>query len=338
MKALVTGGGGFLGRRIVELLIGRGDDVAIVARGRYPEVEALGARGIQADLRDAKATAEAVKGFDAVFHVAAKAGYWGPEEEYRSINVDATRNVVEGMRQAGVRRLVYTSTPSVIGYDAEVENGGPEIPYPPTHESPYPRTKAEAERMVRAANGPDLSTVALRPHLIIGPGDNNLMPKIVTRAAGGALPMVGDGGNKVDLTYVDNAAWAHLDACDALAGAGAPCAGKAYFISNGEPVVLWTWLNGLLRDLGCPPVRKHVSHRLARFAGGAMELAWKVLPLPGEPRLTRFLASALARSHWYDMGPAKRDFGYSIRVPMQEGTARTVAWLRTALAGKLPAG
>ena len=328
MKALVTGGGGFLGLRIVELLRERGDEVRVVARNRYPSVEALGAESVAGDLRDAAAVVEAVRGMDVVYHVAAKAGYWGALDEYRSINVDGTRNVLEAAKQHGVRRLVYTSTPSVIGYAHEVENGARDLPYADRHESPYPETKAEAEQMVRAANGEGFATVSLRPHLIIGPGDNNLMPRIVTRAADGKLPMVGDGTNRVDLTYVDNAAWAHIDAADALTGPDVACAGKAYFISNGEPVVLWDWLNGLLRTLELPEVRKRVSLSLARGVGATMEFAWKALHLDGEPRLTRFLASALARSHWYDMGPAKEDFGYRIRVPMDEGTRRTAAFLR----------
>lgn len=328
MKALITGGGGFLGSRIAQLLLEQGHEVTVVARNLYPELEKAGARSVGCDLRDAERVMEVIRGYDVVHHVAAKAGYWGPLEEYRSINVDGTRNVLNACVRNGVGRLVYTSTPSVIGYDQEVENGGPGLPHAAKHESPYPETKAEAERLVLEANGSDVATIALRPHLIIGPGDNNLLPRIVRRAGEGKLPIVGDGTNRVDLTYIDNAAWAHVDAANALESPDSPCGGKAYFISNGEPVVLWDWLNDVLRQLGLPVVRKQVSLGAARTLGATLEFAYRVLPLSGEPRLTRFLASALARSHWYDMTPARTDFGYRVRVPMGEATARTVAWLR----------
>ena len=338
LKTLITGGGGFLGSRLAELLLEEGHDVTVIARNVYPALEKAGAKSIACDLCDGPRVRETIKDVDVVFHVAAKAGYWGPLASYRGVNVDGTRNVIDACRANGVGRLVYTSTPSVIGYAQEVENGSPELPYADRHESPYPETKAEAERMVREANGPELATVSLRPHLIIGPGDNNLMPRIVRRAADGKLPIVGDGSNRVDLTYVDNAAWAHIDAAHGLTSPTAKCAGKAYFISNGEPVVLWDWLNGLLRDLGLPEVRKRVSLTTARVVGTTLELAWNTFHLDGEPRLTRFLASALARSHWYDMKPAQEDFNYRVRVPMAEGTRRTADWLREHVIEASPAG
>ncbi|MEZ4238321.1 MAG: NAD-dependent epimerase/dehydratase family protein [Myxococcota bacterium] len=324
---LVTGGGGFLGRRVVELLLERGDEVRFVARGTYPEVEALGAVGRQVDLRDAKSVRDAVRGVDVVHHVAGKAGAWGPAEEYASINVDGTRNVIAACKAEGVGRLVYTSTPSVIGYAHDAE-GIEEAPYPARWESAYGETKARAERAVLAANGEGLRTVSLRPHLVIGPRDTNLVPRVIERAKAGSLRIVGDGTNKVDLTYVDNAAGAHLDAADALRDPSAPCAGRAYFISNDEPVVLWDWVNDVLQQLGLPPVTKKVSMRTAAGLGAVMEFGHKLLG--GEPRMTRFMAVAMARSHWYSMAPAKRDLGYRIRVPLAEGTARTVAWLREA--------
>lgn len=330
MKVLVTGGGGFLGRRIVELLVERGDDVTFLARGRYPEVEALGARGLQVDLCDAAAVAAAVHGQDAIVHVAAKAGFYGPVEEYRRINVDGTRNLLDAAEQHDVRKLVYTSTPSVVGYAHDHENAGQDTPYAEEHWSPYPATKADAEQMVLAANSEHIATVALRPHLIFGPRDNNLMPRVVQRAKTGKLPIIGDGQNVVDMTYVDNAAWAHLDALDALVDHTAPHAGKAYFISNDEPVELWPWLNGFFADLGVPPAKRRVSLKLASMLGNAMEFAWNTLPLKGEPRMTKFLAAGLAQSHWYDMGPAKRDFGYHARVSMEDGKAATVKWFQDA--------
>jgi nucleoside-diphosphate-sugar epimerase len=323
--ALVTGGGGFLGRRVVELLLERGDQVRFLARGRYPEVESLGARGFQVDLRDKDKLAEVVRGVDVVHHVASKAGYWGSRDEYYTINVEGTKNLLEACQAAGTPRLVYTSTPSVIGYEHDAE-GIEAAPYPPRWESVYGETKALAEQLVLGAQG--LLAVSLRPHLVIGPRDNNLLPRVVERARQGRLMIVGDGQNKVDLTYVDNAAWAHLDAADALHRPSPACAGKAYFISNDEPVKLWDWVNVFLPRVGAPPVTRKIGLGAASGLGGMMELAYRVLPLSGEPRMTRFLAAALARSHWYSMEPAKRDLGYQIRVPLQEGTDRTVAWFQ----------
>jgi len=327
MKALVTGGGGFLGRRIVELLLEAGHEVRFLARQRYLDVEALGAAGWTVDLRDRERLGAAMAGIDVVFHVAGKAGYWGEREEYVSINTDGTRNVLEAARAADVARLVYTSTPSVIGYEGDAQ-GIAEAPFAASHLSYYAESKTEAERLVLAANGPGLATVALRPHLIFGPRDNHLLPRVVARARAGRLVMVGDGENRVDLTYVDNAAWAHLDAARALTGPEAPCAGRAYFISNGDPVYLWRWLNELLPRVDAPPVTRKISFSTATRVGGGVEWLWRALSLSGEPPVTRFLAAALARSHWYDMGPAEREIGYRVRVPMAEGTDRTVAWFR----------
>ena len=339
MRAVVTGGGGFLGRRIVEFLRARGDEVRLLARQRYPAVESLGATGIQADIRDTAAVRAAIERADVVFHVAGKTGYWGSREEFWSINVDGTRSVLQAVQAGGVRRLVYTSTPSVVGYARDVENGRPDLPYAAAHESAYAESKGAAEQLVLAANGAGVATVALRPHLIIGPGDNNLMPPVVRRAARGQLRVIGDGSNRVDLTYVDNAAWAHLDASDALTGQDAICAGRSYFISNGQPVLLWEWLNQLLRDLELPAVTRSLSFRTTRLAGTMTELLWKALRVGREPPITRFLASALARSHWYDMEPASRDLGYRVRVSMEEATRRTVQWLREAVLGaNLPSG
>ncbi len=342
-RVLVTGGGGFLGRRIVELHLDRGDDVEILARRRYPEVEALGARGHVADLVDATRLPALFAGKDVVHHVAGRAGYWGPRAEFVAGNVTATGHVVAACRDASVARLVYTSTPSVVGYARDAK-GIANAPYPSRWESIYGETKARAEQLVLAANGAAianggrLATVALRPHLVIGPRDPHLLPRVLKRARAGTLTAIGSRRNVVDLTYVDNAAYAHLDAADALDGPGAACAGRPYFVSNAEPVALWDWLDDLLRALDLPPVRRRVPLAVASAAGALLESAYRVLRLPGEPRLTRFLAAALSRSHWYDPEPARRDLGYVPRVPLAEGTRRTVEWFRSeAPAASLPA-
>lgn len=327
MTALVTGGGGFLGRRIVELLLSQGRSVRFLARGSYPEVESLGAKGLQVDIRDGDALKAAMDGVTTVFHVAAKAGVWGPREDYHSINVDGTRNLLDAAEAAGVERFVYTSTPSVVSYESDIENGPQTLPYARSYKSFYPETKAEAERMVLKANSRHVATVSLRPHLIFGPGDTNLLPRFLEAALKGRLRIIGDGTNKVDFTYIDNAAWAHLDAEKALTGPDAACAGKAYFISNDEPVPLWGWFNELLGELDVPPIEKQIGHGTARFLFGAIEGLHRVLPL-GEPTVTGFLADAMATSHWFDQAPAKQDLGYTIRVSMEDAMEPTAAYLK----------
>jgi nucleoside-diphosphate-sugar epimerase len=328
IQNLVTGGGGFLGRYIVEQLLARGDDVTVFARGAYPELEALGARVVRGDLQDAEAVKRACAGMDVVFHVAAKAGMWGLWDEFYGVNVTGTQNVIAACRANGVPKLINTSSPSVI-FDGEPHEGVDEAyPYPTHYESPYPHTKAIAEQDVIAAHSPGLLTVSLRPHLIIGPRDNHLLPGLLTRAKTGLLPQVGDGANKVDLTDVEDAARAHLLAADALAP-GSPLDGpsghgRVYFISQGEPVNLWSWIRALLRDLSLPEPRLTLSLKTARAAGALLEKLHTALHRPGEPRLTRFIASELAQSHYYDISAARRDFGYVPQRTMAEVTARVV--------------
>jgi 2-alkyl-3-oxoalkanoate reductase len=327
MKALVTGGGGFLGRYIVERLVARGDVVRALARQRYPEIEALGVETIQADVRDRAALVRAASGTDVVFHVAALTLPWGPWADFYRTNVEGTDNVIEACRANGVGRLVYTSTPSVVFADGDLVNANETLPYPTHYRAHYPATKAIAERHVLAANGRDgLWTVALRPHLVWGPRDKELIPRIVRRARAGRIVIVGDGRNKVDITYVDNAADAHLLAADAL-GPRSPVGGQAYFISQGEPVVLWDFVNDLLERLGLPRIRRSIPYPVARGLGALIEIAHTVLGLAGEPFMTRFLAAQLAHSHYFSIDKARRDFGYRPRVSTAEGLERLIASL-----------
>lgn len=324
--ALVTGGGGFLGRYIVEQLISRGDRVTAFSRGSYPELGALGARLIRGDVRDLQALTDACRGADIVYHVAAKAGLWGRREDFYASNVTGTKNVIAACHSSGVTKLVYTSSPSVV-FDGTDQQGIDEsTPYPSTYESPYPETKALGEQAVLAANSAALATVSLRPHLIFGPRDNHLLPSLIARARQGRVPQVGDGTNKVDLTYVEDAARAHLLAADALTPAS-PAAGRAYFISQDEPIVLWSWIGEFLARLDLPPIRLKIPLRLARGVGAILVGLYRVLKLHGEPPLTPFLASELAQNHYYDITRAKQDLGYHPHFTMAEATDRTVAAL-----------
>ena len=326
MRILVTGGGGFLGQVLCRGLVERGYQVLSFNRGQYPALAALGVGQIQGDLADANAVSHAVAGVDAVFHNAAKAGAWGSYDSYFQANVVGTRNVIAACQQHGVGRLVYTSTPSVTHRATHpVEGlGADEVPYGEDFQAPYAATKTIAEQEVLAANSPALATVALRPRLIWGPGDAQLVPRLADRARQGRLRIVGDGQNKVDTTYIDNAAQAHFDAFAHLAP-DAACAGKAYFISNGEPLEMEVLLNKLLAAAGAPAVHKRISFKTAYRIGAICEKAWPWLRLPGEPPLTRFLAEQLCTPHWYSMEPARRDFGYVPQVDIEEGLRRLAA-------------
>lgn len=334
MRCLVTGGGGFLGRALAEMLANRGDTVRVLARNKYAELDRLGIESIQGDIRDMDAVSKACMGCDAVFHAAAIPGIWGDESLYRAINVDGTRNMLEAARRRGVAKFVYTSSPSVV-FDMKDESGINEsTPYPQQFFNPYSKTKAEAEKMALEQNGRDgVLVCAIRPHLLYGPRDNHLIPRLLDRARLGKLRIVGAGANKVDLTYVDNAAFAHILACDAMAPGRV--AGKAYFISDDAPVVLWDWINALLKQLNIPPVTKRLSQKSALRVGSLLETAHSLLRLKGEPRMTRFLAMALSCSHHYDISAAKREFRYAPTVAPAEALRRTVEYFKTqpALAG-----
>ena len=330
MKILVTGGGGFLGQALCRGLVERGHQVISFNRGHYPVLAELGVGQVQGDLADGHALTHAADGVQAIFHNAAKAGAWGSYASYHSANVIGTQNVLEACCIHGIGKLVYTSTPSVTHRATHPVEGGTadDVPYGENFQAPYAETKTIAEKAVLAANGPDLATIALRPRLIWGPGDQQILPRLVERARTGRLRIVGDGGNKVDTTFIDNAAQAHLDAFDHLAP-GAACAGKAYFISNGEPWPMRDVLNGLLRAAGAPIVSKRLPFGVAYAVGVICEGLWSVLPLKGEPPMTRFLAEQLSTSHWYSMAPATRDFGYVPKVTMAEGLERLRVSIRS---------
>ena len=289
-------------------------------------------RFVRASLDETAALHAACAGVETVFHVAAKVGVWGRHEDFFRTNVLGTRTLLEGCRAQGVRHFIHTSTPSVVYNGGDLRNADESLPLTTQCPSPYPVTKAMAEREVLAANSPKLRTVALRPHLIWGVGDPHLVPRLLARARAGRLRIVGDGRNVVDMVHVENAVDAHLLAESALISptplAWSAAAGKAYFISNGEPVVLWDWINELLRGLGEPPVTKHISLGAASALGAVCEVLWRVLPVRGEPSMTRFVAAELAKDHWFNIAAARRDLGYAPRVSMATGTAELIASLR----------
>lgn len=328
MKALVTGGGGFLGRHIVKQLLARGDEVAVFSRGAYPNLEAMGATVIRGDLQDSEAVNQACMGMDVVFHVAAKANPWGPWKSFYQTNVVGTQNVIDACRKQGIRKLIFTSTPSVIANGKSRSGVDESTPYPAHFEAHYPHTKAIAEQMVIEANGPDLLTVSLRPHIIFGPDDTQLVPRVLARARAGRLIQIGDGNNKVDLTYIDDAARAHLLAADALEE-GAPVAGSVYFISQDDPVNLWGWVNEVLTRLDIPPVKRRISLLVALVLAYVIEFIFRTFRLKGEPQLVPYVVNEMALDHYFDITRAKQDFGYEPLVSMEEAMRRTVEYFRS---------
>lgn len=332
MRAFVTGGGGFLGLAIVRELRARGDDVTSYSRRTHPEVEALGGRCVPGDLADTRTLREAMRGADVVFHTAAKAGVWGPAAEYERTNRGGTLNVLAAALENRVPRLVHTSSPSVCFDGKDHLDASNDLPLSTRFLAEYPRSKAQAEIAVLAANGRSgLSTCVLRPHLIVGPGDPHLLPRVVARARARRLVIVGNGRNSISITDVVNAAHAHVQAADRLAP-GVAHAGKAYFLGQSEPVELWKWLAAVLGRLGLPRPRLRVPLALAYAAGFACEGLWKLARRSSEPPMTRFLALQLARSHTYDLAPARRDFGYEELVSLDAATERIVADLRARFA------
>jgi nucleoside-diphosphate-sugar epimerase len=330
MKTLVTGGGGFIGRHIVEQLLARGDEVTVFARDHYPELAALGARLVRGDLVDGPALSRACAGMEIVFHVAAQASLWGAWPSFYQPNVIGSQNVIAACRSQGVAKLVFTSSPSVV-FSRYPHRGVDESqPYPDRFQSYYSHTKALAEQAVIQANGPELLTTALRPHVVWGPRDSQILPRLIDRAKSGKLIQVGDGRNKIDMTYIDDAARAHLLAADALSP-GSAVAGSVYFISQDDPVQPWAFINQILERLDIPPIKRRIPLGLARALGGLIEAPYRLFSLPGEPRLTRYLASQMALDHYYDISRAKRDFGYQPQVTMAEGLERTVAYFKEHL-------
>lgn len=315
MKVLVTGGGGFLGKRIVELLLEQGAEVRIFNRNRYPAIEALGVEGVVGDLTDYEAVRQACRGMDVVIHTAALADFWGKYETFYQVNVRGTKHIVEACVMENVSRLVYTSSPSVVIGNFDINGGDESLPYPTTWYTAYPQTKAEAEQYVLASNGRQLLngqtlyTCALRPHMIWGPEDNHIIPTTLDAVRRGKMKIVGTGENKIDITYVDNAAYAHLKVLEALGPQGA-ASGQAYFIGDEEPVAIWSWLNRLLAMLDMPQIHSAVSFKTAYYLGAIFEMIWRVFRLKGRPNMTRFVALQFSRNHWFSHEKAKRDFGY----------------------------
>jgi nucleoside-diphosphate-sugar epimerase len=341
----VLGGGGFLGRAIVRMLRARGDEVQVFGRHRYPEAEALGASCIVGDVRDPEAVVRACQGCHSVFHTIAICDIIRDKKLYHEVNVRGSANVLRACLENKVRCLVYTSTPSVVIAPRHIILGDESLPYLDRYLAPYPETKATAEKMILDAdnwemvpNSPQddrrelgednvtrLRSCAIRPHLIWGPDDPHILPQLFAYTREKRLRVIGDGRNQVSITYVDNAAHAHLLAADELAGQ-ARCAGKAYFVHDTEPVILWEWINSLLASLRLPLVTRRVSYRKAYAIATLCEYLATCLPFLSPAKMTRFVTNELAFSHSFSHERATRDFGYQPIVSPQQALEKVIAW------------
>jgi nucleoside-diphosphate-sugar epimerase len=327
MKALVTGGSGFLGGAIIRQLLEAGYSVRSFSRNRHRRIECLDIEIRQGDITSPEAVIEACEDCDIVFHVAAKVGMWGRYRDFYNVNVRGTDNIIQACRTTGVSRLIYTSTPSVVFDGTDMEGVDETMPYPSNWKVPYPRTKAIAEATILAANDTTFATAALRPHLIWGPGDTHLIPGILTRGRERRLFRIGSQSNLVDFTYIDNAAEAHILTARKL-WPGSEVAGKAFFISDGNPIPLWDFVNRVLKCAGLQPVNRWVNPRLAYGGAAFCEMLYRILATEEEPALTRFLVDEMVTAHWFDISLANRLLGYYPRISTEEGFERLSRWIR----------
>ncbi|MBT8059861.1 MAG: NAD-dependent epimerase/dehydratase family protein, partial [Gammaproteobacteria bacterium] len=282
-----------------------------------PDLEGIGVHVIQGDISDISQVEDAAAGIEAIVHTAGKAGIWGDPEDFRRVNVEGTAHVIDACREHRIPYLVHTSSPSVVHSGGDIGGGDESLPIAEHFNAPYPATKAEAEKLVIAANKDGLKTVALRPHLIWGPNDPHILPRLVAKARGGKLALPGPE-KIIDTVFVENAAQAHVQALQELT-ATARCAGKAYFVTNNEPMAQGEIIRRLLAALGVDVEIRAVPVGLAMAAGALCETAWKTLRLKSEPPVTRFSVEQLATAHWFDTSAAREDFGYEPRISIAEG-------------------
>jgi len=325
-RVLVTGGGGFLGQAIVKLLRKKAYEIRSFSRSTYPELENLQVEQVQGDISDANAVEQACKGMDLVFHVAAKTGVWGNYRSYFATNVIGTQNVIAACMARGISYLVHTSSPSVAYNENAVQGADESLPYPSNYLTNYQKTKFLAEQAVVQASSKTLKTIVLRPRLIWGPGENQMIPRIIARA--NRLVQVGENRNLIDTIYVDNAAEAHVLAAEKLQQNHA-LSGNIYFISQDQPIYCWEMINRILEAAGKSPVKRSIPAGLAYALGAVMEIIFKLLRLSGEPQMTRFLSRELSQSHYFNINAAKKDLGYVPRVSIDEGFERLKLWFES---------
>lgn len=318
MKVLVTGAGGFLGSHLVRALRARNIEVHTLGRNHYPRIEMEGVTQFKGDIRNREDIEAAIKDCEGVFHVAGKVGIWGRSSDFESINIDGTKNIIEVMKKRGIKKLVLTSSPSVAFGRDDLTGVDESTPYPSAYIADYPRTKSMAEKYALAAASDDFHVIGLRPHLIYGKEDLNLLPRVLARAREGKLRIIGSGKNKVDITHIDNAVHAHLCAWDALCK-GPLVNGKSYFVANEKPVELWGFINKVLEINKIPTVHKRVPLWFTYLLAAFFEKAYKLMDkYDSEPPLTRFSVLQMAKSHYFGHKAAEQEIGYHPIVSFEE--------------------
>ena len=321
MRVLVTGAGGFLGRAVVRRLNEAGHAVVALVHENTAGVDGVDRRS--GDIVNLDAMAQAVAGCDAVIHCAAHLTPFGRIDDYYDVNVRGTDNLLAACEIAGVRKFVFTSCAGVVLDRGDLNGVNETQRVPARAPTPYLATKAIAERHVLAANAADFATVALRPHLLWGPGESTLLPRLAALAKAGKLRLFGEAGKKIDTCYVDNAADAHVAALDRLEP-GSAIAGKAYFITQGEPASVEGFVNGLLRAAGYPAETRRLSAPVARVLASTAPLRRAV---GADPLVTGDLLALFGQATWFNISAARRDLGYQPRVGMAEGFARVSSYL-----------
>jgi nucleoside-diphosphate-sugar epimerase len=322
---LVTGASGLLGRAVAREIAAQGHSVRTFQR-RESRLA-----GVVANLTDelgsitnASDVARAVAGVDAIVHLAAKVSLAGDPADFERVNVDGTLGLLAEARRAGVGKLVFVSSPSVAHSGASIV-GDDALPANPAHaRGDYARTKARAELVALAADSPELHVVAVRPHLVWGPGDTQLVARVVERARDGRLPLLGHGAALIDTIYIDNAATgiaAALNRVDEVHG-------NSYVLTNGEPRPVAELLAGICAAAGVDAPGWRVPAALARAAGSLIESVWRIAPGSDEPPMTRFLAEQLSTAHWFDQRRTRADLQWTPSVILDEGFARLAASYR----------
>lgn len=315
-KVLITGGGGFLGRNITKLLIKKNYEVHTFQRNFYPELETLGVKQHLGDLLNIDQIKNALIGIDSVIHTASKVGMNGTFQEFYLANFIGTQNLVLAMKEMKIKNLIYTSTPSVVFGKDDIIFADESIPYPKKFLSHYAHSKMLAEEYVLKSVDESFFAVALRPHLIFGPGDTNLIPRVVEARKKNKLKIVGDGRNLVDVIYIDNAAYAHYLALEKI---NSHISGHVYFIGQG-PVNLWNFTNEILQHFNLPSVKKRISLNTAYLIGYIIEFILKILKLDHiHPPMSRFIALQLGKSHFFNHQLSKIELGHYELVSIQDG-------------------
>ena len=318
IKVLVTGGGGFVGMALIRRLVKSDYFVSTFSRSIYNEHKKLGVKIFQGNISSLPEIENACAGIDVVFHVAAKVGVWGAYKDFYDINIIGTENVIKACKKNGVKKLIFTSSASVIFDGSNLEGVNELVGYPKTPVSNYTSTKAQAEQLVLNANSNSLKTISLRPHLVWGPGDTQLIPKILIRAKSGRLKQVGEKNYLIDTTFINNLIDAQILAMGKM-DINPDLCGRAFFITNGKPIPVWEFLNSIIKSAGLPEVKKSIPKFVALMVAWILEKAHLIFRIKKEPFITRFVIHELCTHHWFDISAAEKLLDYSPKIDFETG-------------------